>query len=127
MSQPTSPQNIPQNISYLSGPVDEPLLNETIGQCFDRIAATYPDRAAVVVRHQAIRWTYRQYQQQIDALAAGLLKQGITAGDRVGIWGPNTIEWCLTQYATAKIGAVMVCINPAYRVHELECAEQSGL
>ena len=108
------------NQSYGCGPATEPLLYETIGNCFDRIAAQFPDRPALVVRHQDIRWTYTEYQQQIEKLATGLLTLGIQKGDRVGIWAPNCYEWCLTQFATAKIGAIMVCINPAYRLHELE-------
>ena len=112
----------PQNQSYLGGSANKPLLYETIGSCFDRIAAQYPDKEAVVVRHQDIRWTFKKYKEQVDALATGLLKQGVKEGERVAIWSPNRIEWCLTQFATAKIGAIMVCINPAYRVYELEYA-----
>ncbi len=112
----------PQDQSYLGGSASQPLLYETIGNCFDRIAAQYPDKEAVVVRHQDIRWSYKEYQKQVNALATGLLKQGVKPGDRVSIWSPNRIEWCLTQFATAKIGAIMVCINPAYRVYELEYA-----
>jgi fatty-acyl-CoA synthase len=108
--------------SYLCGEAKTPLLYETIGNCFDRMADTCPDREALVVRYQNVRWTYRQYRQEVDRLATGLLKLGIQPGDRVGIWSPNGYEWCLTQFATAKIGAVMVCINPAYRLYELEYA-----
>lgn len=108
--------------SYLRGPASQPLLTDTIGQCFDRIAATFPEREALVVRHQNIRWTFAQYQHQVNALATGLLALGVQRGDRVGIWSPNRVEWCLTQFATAKIGAIMVCINPAYRLYELEYA-----
>ena len=79
--------------SYLCGPATTPLLYETIGNCLDRIADTYPDREALVVRHQSIRWTYRQYQHQVNNLAAGLLKLGVQPGDRVGIWSPNRVEW----------------------------------
>jgi len=96
------------------------LLYETIGTCFDRIAATHPDALALVVRHQDIRWSWRRLAAEVDRLAAGLLALGIAPGDRVGIWGPNSYEWVLTQFATAKIGAIMVCINPAYRLYELE-------
>ncbi len=115
-------ENLPKGQSYLCGQANEPLLYETIGACVDRIAATHGDRDALVVRHQGIRWTFAEYQAQIDALAAGLLAVGIEPGDRVGIWAPNRVEWCLTQFATAKIGAIMVCINPAYRLYELEYA-----
>ena len=114
--------NMPIGQSYLCGEANESLLYETIGGCMDRVAATYPEQPALVVRHQAIRWNYAQYQQRIDALAMGLLAIGVDPGDRVGIWSPNRVEWCLTQFATAKIGAIMVCINPAYRLYELEYA-----
>ena len=108
--------------SYLCGTSNSPMMYETIGNCFDRIASLYPENEALVVKHQNIRWNYQQYQQKIDNLAKGLLKLGIKSGDRVGIWAPNCFEWCLTQFATAKIGAIMVCINPAYRIYELEYA-----
>jgi fatty-acyl-CoA synthase len=88
----------------------------------DSIVAKYPDEEALVVRHQDIRWTYRQYGAKIEKLATGLLALGIQPGDRVGIWAPNCYEWCLTQFATARIGAIMVCLNPAYRLYELEYA-----
>lgn len=114
--------NLPNGQSYLCGQANEPLLYETIGACLERIASTYPQQPALVVRHQNIRWTYADYQQRIDALASGLLAMGVNPGDRVGIWSPNRVEWCLTQFATAKIGAIMVCINPAYRLYELEYA-----
>ena len=114
--------NLPNGQSYLCGQANEPLLYETIGACLDRIATTYPQQPALVVRHQNIRWTYADYQERIDALATGLLAIGVNPGDRVGIWSPNRVEWCLTQFATAKIGAIMVCINPAYRLYELEYA-----
>lgn len=108
--------------SQFTGITDKPLLEQTISQTFDQTVARFPEHLALVVRHQNIRWNYREYQQQINALAAGMLALGIKAGDRVGIWSPNTAEWCLTQFATAKIGVVMVCINPAYRAYELEYA-----
>ncbi|NCF77615.1 MAG: AMP-binding protein, partial [Proteobacteria bacterium] len=114
--------NFPKGQSYLCGQANEPLLYETIGACLDRIAGTYPQQPALVVRHQNIRWTYADYQERIDALATGLLAMGVNPGDRGGIWSPNRVEWCLTQFATAKIGAIMVCINPAYRLYELEYA-----
>ena len=115
----TSPAN---SKSYRCGPSVEPLLYETIGNVFDQTVEQYPDVPALVVRHQNIRWTYRQYQREVNNLASGLLALGIQPGDRVGIWAPNCYEWCLTQFATAKIGAIMVCINPAYRLYELEYA-----
>jgi fatty-acyl-CoA synthase len=106
--------------SYMTGEGSGQLLYETIGNCFDRVAADNPDNTALVVCHQDIRWTYSEFRKQVDRLATGLLALGIKPGDRVGIWGPNSYEWVLTQFATAKIGAIMVCINPAYRLFELE-------
>ena len=108
--------------SYFRGGDEPPLIESTIGDYFDSVADRFENREALVVRHQGIRWTYREYQEQIGKLATGLLALGIEPGDRVGIWSPNRAEWCLTQFATARIGAVLVCINPAYRVFELEYA-----
>ncbi len=108
--------------SYVCGAGDEPLIYETIGNYFDDIVARFGDNDALIVRHQNIRWTYNDYKEQVDALATGLLKLGIKPGDRVGVWGPNSAEWAVTQFATAKIGALLVCINPAYRLYELEYA-----
>ena len=85
-------------------------------------AISTPTKDALIVRHQDVRWTYRELQEKVDALAVGLLSLGIAPGDRVGIWGPNSHEWVMVQLATAKIGAIMVCINPAYRLYELEFA-----
>ncbi|MGY4100547.1 AMP-binding protein [Nocardia sp. R16R-3T] len=106
--------------SYASGTADSPLLGDTIGHNFDRIAAAHADREALVDCPTGRRWTYRQLAAAIDALATGLAARGITKGDRVGIWAPNCAEWFLTQYATAKLGAILVNINPAYRTTELE-------
>jgi len=103
---------LPLTQSYYQGRTDIQLIEQTIGQYLDNIVDNYPDHPAIVVHHQQIRLTYRQYQQQINQLAMGLLSLGVKPGDRVGIWSPNNIEWCLTQFATAKIGAIMVCINP---------------
>jgi fatty-acyl-CoA synthase len=112
----------PLQTSYFRGASAPDLLEKTIGQQFDEIAGRFPDHTALVCRHQGVRWTYAEYRQRIDRLACGLLALGIQPGDRVGIWSPNRFEWCLTQFATAKIGAILVCINPAYRVFELEYA-----
>ena len=112
----------PEAISYLQGPTNQALLEETIGQCLERIAHAYPEREALIVRQQNIRWTFAEYLREINQLATGLLNLGVKPGDRVGIWAPNRVEWCLTQFATARIGAIMVCINPAYRLYELEYA-----
>ena len=106
--------------SYMTGEGSGQLLYETIGSCFDRVVAQNPDTLALVVRHQDVHWTYREFSKQVDRLATGLIALGIEPGDRVGIWGPNSYEWVLTQFATAKIGAIMVCINPAYRLYELQ-------
>lgn len=106
--------------SYASGTADTPLLGDTIGDDFDRMAAAYADREALVDCPSGRRWTYRELAAAIDALATGLAERGITKGDRVGIWAPNCAEWFLTQYATAKLGAILVNINPAYRTSELE-------
>jgi fatty-acyl-CoA synthase len=108
--------------SYMCGAATEPLVYDTIGNQFDLAVERFPDNEALVVAHQNIRWTYSEYQHEIERLATGLLALGIEPGDRVGIWAPNCYEWCLTQFATAKIGAILVCINPAYRLYELEYA-----
>ena len=108
--------------SYFRGASAPELVNDTIGRYFDRVVGRYPEREALVVRHQDIRWTWAEYGQRVDQLAAGLLALGIEPCERVGIWAPNCYEWCLAQFATAKIGAILVCINPAYRVFELEYA-----
>lgn len=108
--------------SYFKGASTPDLIDETVAVCFDRIAGQYPDSDALVVRHQQIRWTWSEYRCEVEKLASGLLALGIEPGDRVGIWAPNCYEWVLTQFATAKIGAILVCVNPAYRVFELEYA-----
>jgi len=108
--------------SYSCGASSEPIIYETIGNYLDLVASRHPDTEALVVCHQNVRWTYAEFNKKIDELAAGLLSIGITTGDRVGIWGLNSYEWVLTQMATAKIGAILVCINPAYRLYELEYA-----
>ena len=108
--------------SYFTGEGNGQLLYETIGRCFERVAKANPEGMAVIVKHQSIRWSYRQLYKQVDRLSLGLLALGVQPGDRVGIWGPNSIEWVMSQLATARIGAIMVCINPAYRLYELEYA-----
>ncbi|MFK8030137.1 MAG: AMP-binding protein [Gammaproteobacteria bacterium] len=108
--------------SYTCGSSSEPIIYETIGNYLDEVASRYPDTEALVVCHQNIRWSYSEFNQKVNELAAGLINLGIVAGDRVGIWGPNSSEWVLTQMATAKIGALLVCVNPAYRLYELEYA-----
>jgi fatty-acyl-CoA synthase len=114
--------------SYAHGTSQVPLLGETIGANLDRTVARWPERPGLVSRHQALRWTYAELGARVDGLAGGLLAAGIAKGDRVGIWSPNCAEWTLVQYATAKIGAVLVNLNPAYRTHELAYAlRQSGI
>jgi fatty-acyl-CoA synthase len=106
--------------SYSHGTSATPLLGETIGANLRRIAGQFGGSEAVVDAPTGRRWTYRQLDADTDALARGLLAAGIQARDRVGIWSPNCAEWVLLQFATAKIGAILVNINPAYRSHELE-------
>jgi fatty-acyl-CoA synthase len=114
--------------SYASGTSDVPLLGDTIGDDFDRTVAADPDREALVEVPTGRRWTYAQLRDDVDALAMGLLETGVAKGDRVGIWAPNMAEWTLLQYATAKIGAILVNINPSYRTHELEYVlKQAGI
>jgi fatty-acyl-CoA synthase len=113
--------------SYSHGTFDTPLLGDTIGAHFERTAARFAERDAVISRQQDVRLTYAELDAAIDAVASALLRAGIEAGDRVGIWAPNCVEWVLVQYATAKIGAILVNVNPAYRSHELEYVlRQSG-
>ena len=115
-------------LSYRHGTSLIPLLGETIGANLDRITAASPQAEALVDVPSGRRWTYRQFTEAVDRLAAGLLGSGLKQGDRVGIWAPNCAEWVLVQYATAKIGAILVNINPAYRSHELTYAlGQSGV
>jgi len=113
--------------SYASGVSDVPLLGLTIGDLFDQTVATYPDHPALISRQQQIRLSYRELQAQVDQCAKGLLSLGLQKGQRVGIWSPNRAEWCVTQFATSKIGVILVNINPSYRLHELEYAlKQAG-
>jgi fatty-acyl-CoA synthase len=106
--------------SYTSAISDTPLLGDTIGENLDAAVRRFPDRPALVDVPAGRRWSYAELAADVDALALGLLAAGVTVGDRVGIWAPNCAEWVLTQYATAKIGAILVNINPAYRTSELE-------
>jgi fatty-acyl-CoA synthase len=114
--------------SYAHGTSETPLLGETIGACLNRIAAEFGDRDALISCHQRIRYTYRELHHEVERVACGLLSLGVERGDRVGVWSPNCAEWLIAQYALAKAGAVMVNINPAYRLRELEHAlSQSGV
>ncbi|MEQ6900332.1 AMP-binding protein [Nocardioides sp. YIM 152588] len=113
--------------SYAAGDTHPPLLEETIGANLERTVAAHPDREALVEVASGRRWTWAELDRAVDDLAIGLVRAGIGKGDRVGIWSPNCAEWTITQYATAKIGAILVNINPAYRTHELAYAlNQSG-
>jgi fatty-acyl-CoA synthase len=114
-------------LSYAHGASAEPLLGETISHNLERTIARVPDAEALVSWHQGVRYTYAQFGEAVARLARGLLAAGLTKGDRVGVWGPNRAEWALVQYATAKAGLILVNINPAYRVSELQYAlAQSG-
>ncbi|URN10799.1 AMP-binding protein [Actinomadura madurae] len=110
------------------GHIEHPLLGATIGANFDKTVAAFSERDALVDRASGRRWTYEQLQDDVEAVALGLRDLGVVKGDRVGIWAPNCAEWMLVQYATAKLGAILVNINPAYRVHELEFVlNQAGI
>ena len=110
------------DLAHVAGDRSHPLIETTIGQCFDETCARHPDVDALVSAHQNIRLTYAQLRVTVDALAASLRRLGLRKGDRVGIWALNTAEWALTQFATAKLGLILVNINPAYRTWELKYA-----
>ncbi|CAM2831496.1 AMP-binding protein [Prescottella defluvii] len=121
----TQPRSLP---SYVSGVWDAPMLGDTIGDDFDRTVAAHGDRDALIDRGSGRRWTYSELAADVDVVASGLLGLGLVKGDRVGIWAPNCAEWTMVQYATAKIGAILVNINPAYRSHELKYVlNQAGI
>lgn len=113
--------NAPLKMSHDRGP-ETPLIEATIGDFFDAVVEKYPDREALVVCHQNIRWTYRELQQKVNQLASAMIEMGLEIGDRVGIWSHNNAEWLLMQLATAKVGVILVNINPAYRSFELQYA-----
>jgi fatty-acyl-CoA synthase len=120
-----APNDVP---SYVHGASDVPLLGETIGRNLDRTVARVPDRDALVSVHQGVRLTYAQFHAAVEEVARGLLALGVEPGERVGIWSPNNAEWVTLQYATAKVGAILVNVNPAYRTSELAYAlGQSGV
>ncbi|RAM68899.1 AMP-binding protein [Pseudomonas putida] len=113
--------------SYTRGRQDQALLTQTIGQAFDATVARYADGEALVSRHQGLRYSWRQLAEQVEVHARALMALGVNTGDRVGIWSPNCAQWCTLQLASAKVGAILVNINPAYRVGELEYVlRQSG-
>ncbi|PYC28619.1 AMP-binding protein [Pseudomonas mosselii] len=113
--------------SYTRGRQDKPLLTLTIGQAFDATVALHGEREALVVRHQGLRYSWRELAAEVDVHARALMALGVEVGERVGIWAPNCAQWCILQLATAKVGAILVNINPAYRVGELDYVlRQSG-
>ncbi|WP_430391625.1 AMP-binding protein [Dyella sp. 20L07] len=109
-------------VSYVHGLSNQPLLGDTMGSLLDRIAAAFPERPALVVREQQVRLNYREFHAEVERVAAGLLALGMQRGDRIGIWAPNRAEWVVLQFAAPKAGLILVNINPAYRLHELEFA-----
>lgn len=116
-----------KKISYLSGLAEEPLLGMTIGECFDNIVSKFPNNDALVSIHQNHRYTYQELSDVVTKISKSFIKIGVKKGDRVGIWAPNCSEWLITQISTAKIGAVLVNINPSYRSNELSYSlKQSG-
>ncbi len=118
---------MPAAPSYASGTSEVPLLGETIGAVLTRVASERPEGEALVDVPSGRRWTYAELDAAVDSLAAGLLAHGIEAGDRVALWAPNQAEWVLLQHATARVGAILVNVNPAYRTHELTYVlNQSG-
>jgi fatty-acyl-CoA synthase len=123
-----SQSSAPAGRSYASGTFEVALLGDTIGDNFDRTVARFGDREALVDIPAGRRWTYRELAADVDAVALGLLDRGVVKGERVGIWAPNCAEWIMVQYAAAKIGAILVNINPAYGLRELEYVlRQSGI
>ena len=113
--------------SYTSGTSDKPLLGLTIGDLFDQVADRHADNEALVSRHQGLRYTYRQLRLEVDRCARALIGLGVQKGQRIGIWAPNCVEWTITQFATSKLGAILVNINPSYRLTEVQYAlRQSG-
>lgn len=108
--------------SYVHGTSEVPLIGDTIGAHFDAAASRWSDRDALVVRHQGIAWSWAELKARVDDFAAGLIELGLEPGSRIGIWSPNNAEWAITQFATAKAGLILVNINPAYRLAELEFA-----
>ena len=120
-------------LAYTAGDTDVPLLEETIGDNFERIVARFPYQdalieAAAVPGEEARRWSYTKLNDDVDRVARALLALGVAKGERIGIWSPNCAEWTILQYATAKVGAILVNVNPAYRSHELEfVVKQNGM
>ena len=122
-SNPSSADLRPRNaLSYVKGAQVPPLLDVAIPTLLRAVARRFPYRAAAVFHSHDIIWSWAEFARKVDAFAYGLFKLGLKKGDRVGMWGPNSPEWLVTQFATARLGLVLVNINPAYRVSELEYA-----
>jgi len=118
----------PGTTSYAAGETEPAMLDETIGACFERTVAAHADGEALVEVTSGRRWTWRELDDDVNGLARGLLAKGVAKGDRIGIWAPNCAEWTIAQVATAKIGAILVNVNPSYRTHEFSYAvNQSGM
>ena len=122
MTDHADPRVPRDGLSLVRGTSDEPLSDSTVHALLHAAARRWPSRDATVFVEQGVRFTWRQLLEEVEATAAGLWALGVGAGDRVGIWSPNRAEWVLTQFATARIGAILVNINPAYRLLELEFA-----
>ena len=123
MQAESSPTILPiGGLSHVRGDTTIPLSEQTVPELLAQAVARYPEREAVAFREQGVRWNWREFCDAVDALAAGLHTLGLERGDRVGIWSPNRVEWLVTQFATARLGLVLVNINPAYRLSELEYA-----
>jgi len=124
----TDPRVPRDGLSHVRGPTTDPLVDVTVFELLRRTAERWPDRTAAVFSEQGIRWSWCELLQRVEQAAAGLVRLGVTKGDRVGIWSPNRAEWLITQFSTARIGAILVNINPAYRLAELEYAlDKSGV
>lgn len=127
LSDPSTLDNI-ENLSYAKGSTDTPLLEETLGQNLARMVAQYPENEAIVDLYGDVRMTYSEFHRKVQRLASGLHAAGYRKGDRIGIWAPNRWEWTVIQYATAEIGCILVCINPTYRIKELNYVmNQAGI
>jgi fatty-acyl-CoA synthase len=124
----TDPADLDPAVSHLVGPTDSTLLTETIGQNLARTVAAFPDNDALIDLYGDIHLTYQEFHRKVLRLASGLHNAGYRKGDRIGVWSPNRWEWMVLQFATAEIGAILVCINPTYRTRELTYAvNQSGI
>ncbi len=113
-------------MSYVHGVSDIPLIGETVGGLLDRAAAAFGVDEALVSCHQGIRWSYAELNRGVDKVAAGLLALGLQPGERIGIWSPNNAEWLLTMFGAAKAGLILVSLNPAYRIGEIEYLPEQG-